>query len=271
MISAPQLYLNDIDTSRYGFILDNVEGIFDQVERTDVTTPLPQGAGVLLSTAQGRLSPRTIVLHGTVYATTRAGLETAKDSLKVLGAAGLVGIRLVSRDIAFRGRLAGMTATHFSPQLRDGRNAARVSLRFLCPDPFGWDRLPRMTGFLSTPVPLSLGTAPSRGRSWWGAVITIQGPATTPTLTEYDAGGNVLRTMAFTWSPTASDQIEIDVGRGTVTRVQSGARDNGLPYLSAGFGFPQLDPADGYYLTSAFPQLGVSSGVGIARYYRSWL
>lgn len=271
MIQAPSLlYLNDIDTSRYGFVLESVDGAFDQTERTDTTTELPQGVGLVLSSAEPRIAPRTITLTGVVTGATRTLLETAKDAIKTLASAGTVGIRLASRDIVYRGRLIGMTATHFSPQLRTTGNACTLTLRFLCADPFGWDRTPQLVGFGSSAVAMPLGTARSRGRGFWSAVVTIHGAATTPTLTETDAGGNTLGTMAFTWSPTVNDALEIDIGRGTVTRVQSGVRDNGMPYVTAGFTFPRLHPDEGDYFTSAWPRLAVSSGVGVARYWRAW-
>jgi hypothetical protein len=272
-IAAPTaLYVNGIDLAQYGFVLESpLDGFFDFPERRDTAIELPQGHGHVLAAVPGAIRPRPVTLGGVVTATTRSELETRKDAIKVLCSGGQVELRLVSRDVVLRARLQSIGYTHFAPQLRDGRNAARVTLRFVCADPFAWDRLPQVTGFLSSPVALNLGTGPSRGRESWSAIITIMGAATTPTLTEYDAGGNVLRTMAFTFSPTASDAIEIDVGRGLVTRIQSGTRDNGYPYLTAGFAFPRLEPAEGNYLTSAFPRLAVSSGVGIARYYRSWL
>jgi hypothetical protein len=40
--------------------------------------------------------------------------------------------------------------------------------------------------------------------------------------------------------------------------------------LTAGYGVPRLDPADGDYASSLFPGLAVSSGTGIIRYYRAW-
>lgn len=271
-LAAPTaLFINGIDLAQYGFVLQKVDGAFDFPERRDSVVELPQNHGHVLASVPGSIRPRTITLSGVLTGLTRAELETRKDALKVLASGGLVRLRLVSRDVMALARLTSMTATHFDPQLKDGENAAAVTLRFTCPDPLLWDRLPQVTGFLSTGVALNLGTGASVGRGYVSAIITIMGAATTPTLTELDAGGNVLRTMAFTWSPTVNDAIEIDVGRGLVTRVQSGVRDNGYPFLTAGFAFPRLEPAEGNYLTSAFPRLAVSSGVGIARYYRSWL
>jgi hypothetical protein len=271
-VAPTALYLNGVDVARqFGFVLDDVGSAFDTPERSDVLLDLPQGVGALLSDLPGRVAPRALQLSGTLPASTATLLETAKDGLKAVCADGLVEIRLVSRDVIFRGRLAGISMAHSSPQLRTSNAAARVTLRFLCPDPLAWDRSPQTIGFTSTRVALLLGTGPSVGRDGWSAIITIAGAATTPILTESDAAGNALRTMSFTgWSPTASDAIEIDCGRGLVTRITAGVRSNGMADLAAGYAFPKLDPAEGDYSSSAFPGLAVSSGVGVIDYYRSW-
>lgn len=271
VVAPTALYVNGQDTARLGLVVDGLSGIFDAVERTDQLVEYTQGAGAALGSVPGRTAVRDIVVDATLPATTRTGLEAAKHQLKALCGPGTVQLRLVSQDLVFYARLRSIEIAHFAPQLRDARSAARVTLRFRCADPYGHDRSPQLIAFGSTPVAMPLGTAPSRGRAWWGAVVTILGPATTPTLREYDAAGNLKRSMAFTWSPTANDAIIIDLAKGLVTRRQSGVDDNGLSYLSAGWEFPRLDPAEGDYTTSAFPQLAVTSGVAVARYHRSWL
>lgn len=278
-LAPTALYLNGIDVAAaFGFVLDDVGSAFDTPERSDVLLELPQGVGSLLSDLPGRVVPRALQLSGTLPATTSTLLETAKDRLKALCADGLVEIRLVAKDVIWRGRLAGISMAHSAPQLRSSNAAARVTLRFLCPDPLAWARSPSVLGFTSynngpgvTPVSVPLGTAPSRGRGYWSAIITIYGAATTPILTEYDAAGSALRTMSFTgWSPTASDAIEVDLGRGLVTRVTAGVRSNGMADLAAGYAFPALDPADGDWQTSRWPRLSVSSGTASLRYYKAY-
>lgn len=265
------LYVNGVDTASLGFVLDDVAGAFDSVERTDALLEGPQTVGALVPDLAGHVAPRAVSFGGLVLADTATDLETAKDRLKALCGAGVVELRLVAKDVVLRGRLQALTLTHTEPQLRSAYPAARASLRFLCADPYAWDRTAQLIGFGSTRVALNLGTAPSVGRSWWSAILTIAGAASTPILTESDAAGNVLRTMSFTgWSPTSSDAIEIDLGRGLVTRITAGVRSNGMADLAAGYAFPLLDPADGDYAAGLFPGLAVSSGTGTIRYYRAW-
>lgn len=270
-LAPSMVYLNGVDVAALGFVLDEVGGAFDGVDRADALLEFPQGTGALLSDLPGRIATRTVTLGGTLAATTSTALDTAKDALKALCGAGLVEIRLISKDVVYRGRLAGISVAHTAPQFRTANTAARVTLRFVCPDPYGWDRTAQLVGFGATRVAIPLGTAPSVGRSWWSAIITIAGAATTPTLTESDAAGNTLRQMVFSgWSPTVADAIEIDCGRGLVTRITAGVRSNGMADLTAGYAFPRLDPADGDYTTSAWPGLAVSSGLASIRYYRAW-
>lgn len=264
------VYVNGLSLASLGFVLDEASGPADGLERTDQTVELPQGVGSFLGTAQGRVAPRTLVIAGSLLATTQSTLDDAQDAIKAACGAGLVEVRLVTRDVVYRGRLVGLSIARTAPQLRTTNPAARCTLRFLCHDPFAYDRTPNVIGFGSTRVAIPLGTAPSRGRSWWSAIITIAGAATDPTLTYSDAAGNALGTMAFTFDPTVADAIEIDVGRSLVTRIQSGVRDNGLPYLTAGYTFPALDPADGDYATSQWPGLAVSSGSASIRYFRAF-
>lgn len=270
-LAPSAVYVNGVDLATLGFALESPEGVFDASERTDALLTLPQGAGALVPNVPGQVAPREITLTGTLGALTSAAIETAKDSLKLLCSAGTVEIRLVTRDVIFRGRLSGISIAHNGPPLRPALLTARCAIRFLCADPLAWDRTPQLVGFGSTRVALPLGTGPSAGRSLWSAVITIMGAATTPILTESDAAGNTLRSMSFTgWSPTASDAIEIDCGRRLVTRITAGVRSNGMADLAAGYAFPVLDPADGNPSTSMFPGLAVSSGTGLVRYYRAW-
>lgn len=267
----PVLYVNTVDLAEYGLVVEGVDGLFSLPDRTDLTVELPQGAGVALADAPGRVAARAVTVDGTMTAATQPLLERGLAQLKAACAAGTVELRVgaASRPVCFA-RLAACTVTLVAPQLRATHPVARVSLRWVAADPWLWDPYADAVAFGDTPSPIELGTAPSRGRDWYGATITIHGPATTPTLREHDATGAVRRTMAFTWSPTAADALEIDVGRGLVTRIQSGARDNAVGLLADGWAFPALDPDDGWFAGAQWPGLSVSSGTGVVHYRRAW-
>ncbi len=266
---ADLLWFNGTDAEDLGFVLLDAPDLLGEGERAPQTVSLPQGIGALLSAVPVSVAPRVLKIVGYTTAATVAASKVIHDRVKAAVGSGVVEIRSAwDTALVVRGVLVGHRA---APQSTAWLGRIAVELEFLLPDPLAYAIAPTVVAFTSTPTEISLGTAPSPGRDWWSAIITIVGAATTPTLTEYDATGTVLRTMVFSgWSPTATDAIEVDLGRGLVTRITAGVRTNGMADLTAGFDFPKLDPADGDWYTSAFPMLAVSSGTGSARYYRGY-
>ena len=268
-MAANLLWLNGTDADDLGFYLVDAPDLLGEGARTPQTVGFPQGTGALLASTPVAIGPRTLRLSGFTSATTINNARVAADRVKAHVGTGIVEIRSAwNTGVVVRGVLVNVAA---GPDASTWLGRVSLDLDFLLFDPYAYSTGYTTIGFGSTPTELTLGTAPSVGRSWWSAIITIAGAATTPTLTEYDATGTALRTMAFSgWSPTAADAIEVDVGRGLVTRLTAGVRTNGLGDLTAGWEFPKLDPADGDYYTSAFPMLAVSSGLGSIRYYRAF-
>ena len=266
---AGVLWLNDVDAETLGLIVSAAPDLLGAASRAPLTLGMPQFDGVLLGTTRARAAERRLRIAGEVNGNmSLSAANTMVDRVKSAVGDGLVEIRSVwDTTRAWRGVL---TDAPGGPTERAWLGRSAMELEFLLADPYAWDTATRDVGLGASLTAIPLGTAPSRGREWWSALITIAGPATTPTLVYADSGRNTISTMAFTWSPTLNDRIEIDLGRGTIVRVQSGTRDNGYSYVTAGFEFPALDPADGDYYTSAFPMLSVSSGTGSVRYARSW-
>lgn len=262
------LWLNGVDAEDLGFILQDAPALLGTGAQTPQTTAVPQAPGVLLASVPVSVAPRSIRLIGYCTGTTVAAAKVVHDRIASAVGSGIVEIRSAwDPAVVVRGVLVSHEA---GPNSAAWLGRIAVELEFLCFDPFAYALTPSVVAFGATATAIPLGTAPSRGREWWSAIITITGAATTPTLTEYDASGTALRTMVFTSSPTASDAIEIDLGRGLVTTIASGVRSNGYGTLTAGYEFPRLDPADGDWYTSAFPMLAVSSGSGSVRYYEAF-
>lgn len=268
-MASDLLWLNGTDAADLGFYLADAPDLLGEGTRTPQTVAVPQGVGTLLSSAPVSVGPRSLRLSGYVSSNTLAGARATLDTLKAHIGSGIVELKSAwATDRVVRGVLISATA---GPSSQSWLGRLSVDVDFLCFDPFAYAIAPSTVAFGSTATEIPLGTAPSRGSSWWSAIITITGAATTPTLTEYDATGTALRTMAFSgWSPTVTDAIEVDVGRGLVTRITAGVRTNGIGDLTAGWEFPALDPADGDYATSAFPMLAVSTGTGSIRYYEAF-
>lgn len=269
------LWFNGVDAADLGFVLSDAPDLLGEGRRTPQTAMVPQGAGALLSSALPAIAPRTLRLSGYTDAATIAASKVVHDRVKAAIGDGVIEIRSAwDPAVVVRGVLIGHGA---GPDSRAWLGRIGIELEFLLFDPFAYARAASLIQFptmgtAGTPVavPIPLGTAPSVGRSWWSAILTIYGAASTPTLTEYDAAGATLRTMTFTTSPAATDAIEIDLGRGLVTAIASGVRSNGMGNLAAGFEFPRLDPADGDWYDGRFPALSLSSGTAILRYYKAY-
>lgn len=265
---AGVLWLNDLDASTLGFTLTGAPSLLDAAPRTARTLAIPGRYGEWLSASAPIVNARTLRLSGVVYGTSLAEGLGMWDRVKAHVGEGLVDIKHAwAPDRVLRGTLIDAPG---GPGQRAWLGHLDASLEFLLADPFAYDLEPQLIGFGATPVALPLGTAPSVGQNWWSAIITITGAATTPTLTYSDAAGNTISTMVFTWSPTINDAIEIDVGRGLVTRIASSVRSNGMADVTAGWEFPRLAPSDGDWYTSAWPRLAVSTGSATIRYYRAW-
>lgn len=265
---ADLLWFNGIDAEDLGFIVTEAPDLLSEGERAPQTVSMPQGVGALLASVAPSIGTRVLRLSGYVSAATNPLSKTALDRVAVAIGNGLVDIRSAwDTSMLVRGTLINRAS---APSSSAWLGRLDVTLDFLLADPFGYALNPSTIAFGATPVAIPLGTAPSRGREGWSAIITITGAATTPTLTEYDATGTALRTMAFTTSPGASDAIEIDIGRGLVTAIASGVRTNGIGNLTAGYEFPSLDPADGNWYTSAWPMLAVSSGAASISYTKAY-
>lgn len=262
------LWFNGQDAHDLGFIVADAPDLLGSGAVTPQVTMVPQAPGGILASVPASVAPRTLRLIGYCSAATNSAAKVIHDRVKAAVGDGVVEIKSAwDTSVVVRGLLVSHPA---GPNSASWLGRIAVELEFLCVDPLAYSIAPFTVPFGSTPVAIPLGTAPSRGRDGTSAIITIAGAATTPTLTEYDATGTALRTMAFTTSPGASDGIEIDVGRGLVTAIASGVRSNGIANVTAGYEFPKLDPADGDWYTSAWPMLAVSSGSGSIRYQKAY-
>lgn len=273
-MAANLLWLNGTDADDLGFYLVDAPDLLGEGARTPQTVGFPQGTGALLASTPVAVAPRSLRLSGFCTAATVSAARVIADRIKAHVGTGVVEIRSAwNTSVVVRGVLTNVAA---GPDGSSWLGRVSLDLDFLLFDPYAYAISPTVVGFGATPTAIALGTAPSVGRDTWSAIITIVGAATTPTLTEYDGAGTALRTMVWTTSPTVTDAIEVDLGRGLVTNIASGVRTNGYSSLTAGFEFPRLDPADGdWYLggihsDAAFPRLAVSSGAALVRYFKAY-
>ena len=86
-----------------------------------------------------------------------------------------------------------------------------------------------------------------------------------------DAGGTARKTMAFTWTPSGTnDFLEIDMVLRRIRKSLSGVVTSGRALLTSG-DFPwAFDPRDGFPLASVYPTIEVDVGTGFAWWWRNW-
>lgn len=266
-MASTVLYANGLDfDADLGLIPVAIGGMLGSPARTLGLLDIPQAPGGVDPGLPPQEAARTLTIEALVQASSQTTLLTTLDSIKDALGTGLVELTgAYSSTRAYYGVLQPFDAEQFARTLLNGW--ATVRLAFLCAQPYAVSTTRSTIAFGSTAVTVPLGTAPSQGRDDWSAIIEITGAATTPTLTYLDSAGNTVGTMAFSgYSPAAGDSIIIDCGRRLVYRYVSGTRSNAFSLMTAGYRFPDLDPADGSYRSSLWPSLKVSSGSGFLTY-----
>lgn len=210
---------------------------------------------------------RRIEIAGTLRkdsASDRRAAERQVGDLVRSGAVRLVVDDGLSGLMQTEARLHSLITVPFGPSLTP--LASRFTMAFEAESPYWRDVEPttRSVAATATRYTVPLGTAPS------APIIRVMGSATTPTLTYRDAGGASVWTL--TLATLASDEyLDIDMGTGKVTFVDSGVTSNGLSKITAG-DFPWgLDPQDGDYGTAAWPTVEISAGSAEILWWRNWL
>ena len=265
------LKVNGIDLATYGFSLSDAGAAFDATERTMGFAPIYGRAGTLATTATE--GARTIVLTGTLTSTanTVSARVSNEESIKDLLRSGLVTLQRDDASTTVRQIKGYVTQLGLAPI---GHPVAptdmRMTARIACPDPCWTETEPTSQVLGATRATLALGTAPS------SPVVRIMGAATDPVLTYRDAGGtsqNTLTLASGTLNAT-NDWVDIDMRTGVITKYASGATSSGwtafVATITGVFPFA-FDPQDGDYTTAAWPTLELSSGTGIAYWWKAYL
>lgn len=273
------VFANETDLgATLGAWVETLDGGYDAPARDYAVQRLSGRLGAVLS-SEPTASERQITITGrlTPTALTRAALDTAMDRFKSLMLRGLVTIT-VDDDVSTPRRIDGVCPRCVVTPLfhHVTTPVARFSATILCPDPTWYELQGSILSFSTTATPVPLGNAPS------GGIIRIAAPkwsaasVTTPTLTYYSSGGASVKTLAFTGVTLVAEQdfLEVDLDRQTVVLSDAGVRSNAIANIASG-DFFSLDPADGDYSQSAYPQLKVTAGAGTPvatlTYRKRWL
>lgn len=264
------LYLNGVDAkTQYGFDLVEAPDLLSMGDHDYQTAPVVQRSGVLLSTARPTVQPRTMRLTGFITGTTLTDARTKLNTLRA--AIGTVPCTIATAWDTTKNFYGVLQSSAAGPNASYWDKYLAVELEFLLFDPYGYDTTISTVNFTTSATDIPLGTAPSKGNRIVETKIRITGAATTPILRYRNSNGVLVSTMSFTgYSPLASDYIEINVSKGLVEKVVSGVRSNAMGALAAGWDFPALDPNDGNYIVSGWPELEVTSGSGQITYYKAY-
>lgn len=262
------LYANGLDfDADLGCIPVSMTGLLGAPARTLSLLDIPGMPGAFDSGVAPREAVRTIEIKCLVKASSETTLYTTLDYAKSVLGNGLVElIGPYSSTRAFYGVLVSAEVSPFVETVLNGW--ATCVFRFVCPLPYAIATSPSVVALGSTATAIPLGTAPSRGRDTFSAIIEIVGAATTPTVTYKNSAGATIGTMIFTYSPAGGDSIVIDCGRRIVSRFIASTQSNAFSFVTADYTFPALDPTDGDWFTSAWPTLTVSSGTATITYYK---
>lgn len=256
--------INGTDLASLGLEITEAPDWLDAPKWSQDLATIPGRVGGVFS-GPVKVGARDLGLVGVLRAATLSARRTAEDAIKDL-LAGTVALQVddgVNPVREIRGVCYQSTFRALGHPLVPLVHGA-VSLALTCPDGMWRDPAVRVIGFGASATALPLGTGPST------PIVRLFGAATNPTLTYRAASGVVVATMAFTATLGASDYLEIDASRATITRSTAGVVTNGMSLLTSG-SFFALDPRDGSYGASSWPTLEVSAGTGEAIYVRQWL
>lgn len=250
------LYINDYDTALLGLVVEKVTGADDAASVQPVTRAVYGRAGEMQIALNPRVPPRTIRVAGTVQGATHAAMLANLDALKALCPA-QVDVRLLRpADRFWRCILRDLALTPLDgPQYLTA--AIGVGFEFLALDPLGYGLGITTASIGASPLPLSLGTAPST------PLLVVMGAATNPVVTLRNAAGAVVQTLGFTVTLGATERLEVDCAAMTITKYTGASPADALSTLASG-DFLVLDPADGV------PTVEVNSGTGELLYRKAW-
>jgi predicted phage tail component-like protein len=261
-IGVSALRVNGFDLSDLGLAVGAWPGLLDIPTTSPEPQALPGRAGGVLTTVEVAVGTRDVTIRGTLIAASVAEARDRWHKIKARLDQGLV--ELVFGDeptLRIHALLRSGEMVPYGHATSAG--GGKVSLQFLCPDPYRESIEPTIVAIGSAPTPLPMGTAPV------APIIQLMG-ATDPILTYRDQAGEIRGQLALTVTLEANDYLDINGPTSGMTLVESGVRSNGIGALTAGT-FLVLDARDGDLGTGAWPTLEVSSGTGIVLYRKRWL
>lgn len=269
-----EIWVNDIDLGDYAFTASPVTKAWGDAPDLASPSVMTQGwPGPIWAGEPTLAQQRTLIVGGRIVSTSNALLLAAIDNMKAVCQDGAVRLRFADRPTQeYRDARCKSFPDTRNPNVLGGLSTdLAIQFELATPQRFDVNALgyALSTSRLSCP----LGTAPSKPV----IVLSTGGSATAvvnPVITIRDAGGNVVQTMGFTGSIAQNDFWRIDAFRAQVTKSVAGTTSDGASLWTSG-DYPVLRPADGWFESSAWSTIELSSSsgtaVGTITYTRQWL
>ena len=272
--------INGVDVgSTYGWYPDGLPGWLSAPTQRITTASVPARPGVV-ATRTDQNAPRMFGISGTIRKDTVALRKAAERSLTRLAYDGLVTIAVddgTTPAVQVAGYVQGFQINPFTPSLSP--LASRLEATFLCPVPY-WLASSNTTVTLAvagTYYDVALGNAKTY------PVITLT-DCTNPIITYRDSAGTPVHVIALSAnggvSVTSPDVVTITmtlgangIPYGNITKTVSGVTTSIISTLVVTTGnFPfALDPNDGDFDTSDWPDIRTHSGTGTVVYPKAFL
>lgn len=266
------LTVNGRTLAALGVTARELSGWLDGPDMARASAVLPNVLGVLpaaVSTSAARQIRLTLNVPAATLTGRAAVLATLEDAF-----AGLLSLRFDDTPTRIIRAIAGaFTVASIAPSL-SMTEAARnmvVSIPLLAFDGASYDDEPRTVVLSSAPAEIALGTLPAPGIVQWSGAWSA-GVARSLTYRSMNgiAYGVLTLTPPTGASLTASEFLELDLGRRYITKVTSaGVRTNAYSWLSGGAWFTP-DATDASRQAAQWPTLEISAGAGLFLYRRSW-
>lgn len=257
------LYLDDYDTSRLGFYVESYDGPGSSAPLEERAVSVLGRLGRVLVSASPTARARFLTIDGTLIGSTVATARTNLDTLRGRLTRGTLECRFADQpERVYRARMRDASGVHYAPSVLTP--ASRVRLELECLDAVCHDRMPVLVGFGVSPIPCPLGTAAS------APILHLMGSATDPVVQYRRVDGTVVGQLDFTGVDLGSnDFLTIDTDAATITRTTAGTTINAIAQLAAGRMF-SLNPWDGDEVAGDWGTLEVSSGSGLAIYWKAY-
>lgn len=195
---------------------------------------------------------RQLEVIGQLKGTSDSNFESRRDEILARCRAGEVEVTFSDGTRIYYGRFLG--ADH-GMLTRADLNFDEVALTWELLYPWAYaSSTSSVTGIGSTATDIPLGTAPSLR----DVTVQVNGTFTDPTVQYLASDGTTVFSASFTLSKSSSEWIKLDMEAGTIVDDTGTSQ---IDALDTGSDFPwALDPNDGVYWNSNWPQMKVTDG-----------